>query len=277
MAKMRYRLRTLLIVVGALCVWLGLRVNDVRRQRAAIAAIEQLGGTVYFHDQVSFDSRGRRIIRPHAESLYPRWWRLVEERVFSPKIAGVKLRDTTATDGDLELLKCLPHVRHLELGNTGISDHGLIVVGRLRELESLSLLGTSIGDGGIERLTHLRLKQLFLNRTGITDEGVRHLSHMTTLQTLVLDETQITDAALEGVGKLVNLEEWLGLNQTQVSDAGLPHLAGLKNCKNLTLIGTNVSREGLRRLRTALPQTNVSPSPFDPAQPGSTASATTQQ
>jgi hypothetical protein len=34
---------------------------------------------------------------------------------------------------------------------------------------------------------------------------------MMTLRSLVLDETQVTDAALEDIGQLTNLEEWLGL------------------------------------------------------------------
>ena len=122
---------------------------------------------------------------------------------------------------------------------------------------------------------HLRLQTLFLNNTHVTDEGIRHLRHMMTLRTLALHETQITDTALEDVGQLVNLEEWLGLSNTKVSDAGLSKLTNLKKLRNLNLIGTDVSRDGLIRLRTALPQTMVSPMPFDPRYPGSTANAAT--
>jgi len=256
---MRYRLRTLLIVMAALGVWLGLRVNVSRRQRAAVAAIQRLGGTVYFEHQMKHDSRGRLVAIPNAPLPHPGWLRPVAERVFPSGVASVRLRDTPATDRDLELLKSLPRVRYLDLANTNISDEGLVVVGRLRRLQSLTVLGPSIGDRGVEHLRGLRLEQLSLWKTKVTDAGVRHLRGMTSLRSLILDETCITDAALEDVGQLVNLDEWLGLTHNDLSDAGLPNLKNLKKLRNLNLIGTKVSSDGLSRLRATLPETNVSP------------------
>ena len=42
----QYSLRTLLVLVTVLCVWLGVTVNRARKQREAVAAIQELGGTV---------------------------------------------------------------------------------------------------------------------------------------------------------------------------------------------------------------------------------------
>jgi hypothetical protein len=86
---------------------------------------------------------------------------------------------------------------------------------------------------------------------------------MTTLRMLVLDETQITDAAMEDVGELVNLDEWLGLTDNQLTDAAVPHLSRLTKLRSLNLLRTSVSPEGLRQLRLALPGTQVSPQPWE--------------
>jgi hypothetical protein len=109
-ALMRYRLRTLLVVMVAFGVWLGLQVNTARRQRAAVAAVQRLGGTVYFEHQLKHDSRGRLVAVPEASVRYPEWLRPVAERVFPPGVVSVRLRDMPATDRDLELLKSLPRV-----------------------------------------------------------------------------------------------------------------------------------------------------------------------
>src|SRR5262245_19997517 len=45
---LRFSLRTMLLLITALCIWLGYQVNAARRQREALAAIARAGGTVYF-------------------------------------------------------------------------------------------------------------------------------------------------------------------------------------------------------------------------------------
>jgi len=260
---MRYGLRTLLIVVAAVGVWLGVRVNAARRQQAAVATIQRLGGTVYYAHQIREDSLGRLVAEPDKPLPLPKWLRPVAERIFPPAVASVSLRETQATDRDLEILKFFPHLRRLDLAKTAVTDDGLAIVGRLRELESLSVVGLEIDDRGIEHLKSLRLTHLSLWKTRVTDAGVRHLRHMTMLRMLTLDETQITDAAMEDVGELVNLEEWLGLTDNRLTDAAVPHLSKLTKLRSLNLLRTNVSPEGLRQLRIALPGTQVSPQPWE--------------
>src|SRR5262245_11144674 len=260
---MRYGLRTLLIVMAAIGVWLGWRVNAARRQQAAVAAIQQLGGTVFYAHQIREDRLGRLIAEPDKPSPLPKLLRPVAERIFPPAVASVSLRDTQATDRDLEILKFFPHLQRLDLGNTRVTDDGLGIVGQLRELESVSAVGLTIGDRGVEHLKSLQLTHLSLWKTRVSDAGVRHLRQMTTLRMLTLDETQITDAAMEDVGELVNLDDWLGLTDNRLTDAAVPHLSKLTKLRSLNLLRTNVSPEGLRQLRMALPGTQVSPQPWE--------------
>jgi Leucine-rich repeat (LRR) protein len=264
---MRYRLRTLLIVVAVICVWLALRLNAVRRQQAAVAAIQRLGGTVYYAHQITEDRLGRLVAEPDKPPPFPTWLRPMAEPLFPPAVASVSLRDTPTTNRDLEILRFLPHVQRLDLANTAVTDDGLAIVGRLRELESLSVRGPAISDRGVEHLKNLRLTHLSLWKTSVTDVGVRHLRRMTTLRWLLLDETQITDAALEDVGELTNLDDWLGLTDNQLTDAGLPHLRKLTKLRSLNLLRTKASPEGLRQLRVALPATDISPQPWEMKSP----------
>ena len=256
---LQFSVRTVVILIAALSVWLGLRVNAARRQRAAVAAIHSLGGRVHYDFQFKRSVNGREFVDPKSPLPYPDWLGPLAERVMPPRVFSVSLRDTAATDRDLELLRSLPHIRNLDLARTNITDKGLEIVGRQSQLRSLTLLGPKFGDDGVSHLRHLRLERLSLWKTTVTDRGVRHLREMTTLQNLVLDETRITDGALEDVGQLTNLEEWLGLTHTQVTDAGLVHLTRLKKLKVLNLIGTTVSPKGVRTLRQELPDASISP------------------
>jgi hypothetical protein len=77
-------------------------------------------------------------------------------------------------DDDVECLREVRHLRHLYLNGTAITDDGLRHIGRLTELEGLSLIeSTQITDAGLEQLKGLnRLQLLDLEGTQITDEAV---------------------------------------------------------------------------------------------------------
>ena len=66
-----------------------------------------------------------------------------------------------------------------------------------------------------------KLEELNLWHTGVTDNGVALLAALTGLKSLNLDEDrQVTDAAMDTVGKLTSLE-FLHIGGTSVTDAGL--------------------------------------------------------
>jgi len=49
----RISLRTMLLVVTLLCVWLGLKVNQARRQKDAIAALKSVKSAIGFYHQLA--------------------------------------------------------------------------------------------------------------------------------------------------------------------------------------------------------------------------------
>ena len=97
----------------------------------------------------------------------------------------------------------------------------------------------------------LKVHRIDLSQTGrgITDAGLEHLKGMTNLEVLDLGYCRnITDAGLEHLKNLKNLQV-LELNFTNVTDAGIGHLKGLANLQSLNLFHTTVSDAGLEHLK----------------------------
>ena len=122
----QFSLRTLLVLVAVVAVWLALLVNAARKQREAVAAIEALGG---------------RIVYEHGSNLPPgpKWLReLIGEEYFF-RIIAVGLSSTQITDSGLEHLEGLTSLQTLVLDDTQITDAGLEHVKGLTSLQTLVL------------------------------------------------------------------------------------------------------------------------------------------
>lgn len=76
--------------------------------------------------------------------------------------------------------------------------------------------------------------QVDLSRTAADDDDVKLLLELPELTWLGLYETQITDKALEDIGKMKQLE-FVWLDKTAISDEGISHLSNLQSLKELVL------------------------------------------
>jgi len=88
---------------------------------------------------------------------------------------------------------------------------------------------------------------LELQGTSITDQGLKKIAGMETLRRLHLERTGVSDEGLKHLGRLSELE-YLNLYGTKVTDAGLEHL---------NVWGSDVSDEGMEKLREAMPELAV--------------------
>ena len=109
-----------------------------------------------------------------------------------------------------------------------------------------------------DRLVHLNLRG-----TNLDDDLAQHLKPLAEVTRLHLEKTAVTDAGLPNVSGLTKLE-YLNLYGTAVTDAGLEHLAGLKNLKKLYVWETKVTLDGVRKLRTSLPELEIIGGPEEP-------------
>jgi hypothetical protein len=110
-------------------------------------------------------------------------------------------------------------------------------VGELRELQSLSLFCTSIGD-----------------------RGVAHLQGLGNLRDLNISQTKVTNSGLVYLKDLPNLES-IRLGGTAVDDNGLLSLAGCRRLKKVDLMWREFSHQftpaGVARFKRAMPNCDV--------------------
>jgi hypothetical protein len=249
---LRFSLRTLLLLITALCVWLGIQVTSARRQREAVAAIIKAGGTVFYDYEMvpdtPFGYNVNKMLRPPGAA----WLRqLVGEDYF--RTAGVVWLPSSAESAVDQLAK-LSSVQAIRIEGEVIPLHTLAHLSRLR---SLSLMGNRIDSLELSLLPNpARLTHLVLVVRNVDDAAMERISRFSNLEALWLKRTQITDVGLAHARKLSKLEQ-LYLDETAITDAGLQHLAALKKLRLLSLTGTHVSTAGVNGLRTSLPNAKI--------------------
>ncbi|HEX7446207.1 MAG TPA: hypothetical protein VF306_01610 [Pirellulales bacterium] len=237
----RVRWRRWVAVSGVLCLagflvcgWgLQQRLDHAARQRAAVAAIRQLGGRVLYDDQ--FDAMaepasrwlrrwlGDDVVREVASvSLRGAWLpgpAALGDADDSPRPAFV-----AATDDDLICLRPLTHLKHLDLRRTRVTDAGLRHLVGLDELEDLRL-----------------------SNTAVTDRGLAYLAELPSLRRLWLDDEEY-EADCHGAES-----DHLRRYKPRISDAGLECLEQFKQLEFIDLTGSQPSDVARQKLSVALP------------------------
>lgn len=100
-------------------------------------------------------------------------------------------------------------------------------VRRVNDVGQIVLSGEKVTDEWIEQIAHVPagdIKRIELNRTKVTDEGFRRLAGMSSLVRLDVLYTPITDASLDALGQLANVQ-YVRLYGTKVSAQGADQLA----------------------------------------------------
>jgi hypothetical protein len=284
---LRFSLRTLLLAVLVIGVMLGGYVNRVRRQQAAIAAIEKFGGGAMYDYEIKndwYDANGESSVADWLRNrVADDYFHSIKLVVFGPSTdLQESLRvEVEAADEVLRSLEGLPRLELLYTTKVPVSDEGMSYIGKLqclqkliiedssnvtdtgvahlagcRQLEALELSGDSqISDEGLRVISQLpRLKYLYLADNRCTDRGLAHIGQMRQLTALYLHYSNITDDGLAHVASLTELET-LSLRDAQVTNAGLRRLSGLKNLVTLSLERTQVS--DVSELSAALPKCTI--------------------
>src|ERR1700730_11659387 len=74
---LQFRLKTIFVLVAVLCVplaWVGVRMNQKRRERAVIAGLRGLGATVHY-DWQNVSAPSVPFVNPDTEPTAPKWFR----------------------------------------------------------------------------------------------------------------------------------------------------------------------------------------------------------
>jgi len=152
----QFSLRTLLIVVTLSAVplgWFAWKVEQGRRQRAAIAWVDKMGG-----DSISGGIEGES------------WWKEWEHKWFSRSVRWVILDNAIVSD--LSPLTELKNLETLWLRGAQVSD--LTPLAELKSLRFLDLSGAQVRD--LSPLWELKsLEELVLYDTQVGDEQMQEL------------------------------------------------------------------------------------------------------
>ncbi|MEM9660521.1 MAG: hypothetical protein AAF961_19320, partial [Planctomycetota bacterium] len=157
--RYRFRLRTLLFVVGGATVLFGVGAIVVRwhvaqqGERHAQRALGTFGGT--------FSMQSAVVLRETGVPANPLWSTFsnyvaeVDLSVDAWPIAAAGRNDRTyakVTDEALPLLAGFAHLRVLDLHGQDVTDQGVIHLRRLRHLRRLNISGTQLSRAAVEEL-----------------------------------------------------------------------------------------------------------------------------
>ena len=180
--RFEFTLRSLLLLVTLMCLWLGYRSSAIRHEEKAIDAIREANGFVDYGAPWGF----RGIIRSGDCTNRPKWMRILVGDGPYDTVGVVYLHEGYSRQvgcDDALLAELLPHLKRLRDlksldldGSQRVSSTGVELLAQLSSLEVLNLCNTSADDAAIDSLVKLRrLKHLDIVGTEISDQGVARL------------------------------------------------------------------------------------------------------
>jgi internalin A len=226
-ASVRFSLRSLFFLVLLIGGWLGWIVHRARVQRDAVAVIERAGGKAWYDWEWQ---NGNPV--PNGRPRWPKW---LVDRIgvdYFGHVTTVFARHSS--DAELAHIGNLSRLEYLILGESPVTDAGLVHLERLNNLRALNLQ----------------------HNTNVSDAGLVHLKSLTSLRELGLGDTAVSDAGLVHIKRMPHLTA-LGLEGTNVGDAGLVHLKSLTTLQVLSLGDAPVTDAGVRKLQKALPKVKI--------------------
>jgi hypothetical protein len=202
----RYSLRTFLIAITVICLWLGWKISGARQQHRIVFAVQELGGSVKYDFEPPVDD-------VFGKPLWP------AESTWIDKLFGL--------DFDHDIVE-------VDLTNTNVTDETLQSMQRLWRLAFLDLSCSHITAQGFADLSNVKqLRELNLTQTQASDRDLQDIKSISSLILLHLSYNPITDKGLEGLEKLPHLRE-LDLDHTQVSADGIDRLQCLRPDLNIS-------------------------------------------
>jgi len=184
------------------------------------------------------------------------------------RIFNLNLSNTSVTDDGLRHLEGMTNLRHFGINYYGsgrnrpatqskITDAGLVRVGKISQLESLSLSDVPVTDAGLAAIKDLpALASLFLRRTDVQGPGLAHLQSLPVLNYLYIHADVLTNDGLKALAGVTFLQD-LTLDGVALTPEQLPLLTALSRLRYLCLHGCGLLDEELDALRKARPSLTV--------------------
>jgi Leucine-rich repeat (LRR) protein len=251
------------MIILAIAVWLGWRVDKAHRQSRAIAQVEKYNGYVRFdYEYVN----GKEI--PNSGPKAPKWLRQHLGEDYFREVSRVIYVDQPLSDATLAPLTELSAIEELCFltrlahgkapvdpppGLERLTESGLARLEGLTQLRRVDFDDMELTGSMLRHLNHstqLEALKVFEDRVkgGITDEGLPPFGAMTRLRVLSLWCHRITGSCLEPLRGSRSLEE-LEFSGSPLSTAGFENIGAITNLKSLYFNQVDVSDRNLSDLR----------------------------
>lgn len=110
----------------------------------------------------------------------------------------------------------------------------------------------------LEQLKYLNdVRFVSFNSSAFADGHVKYLDDLTNLRDLQLNGTNISEIGLQHIAQRHRLKQ-LTLNDTSIDDRAVDALVTMKSLRTLHVYHTGLSSQGLSRLRSELPNCEIS-------------------
>ncbi len=251
-------LRSAMLLVLVVAIWLGREIKVARDQGAAVEAIRAYGGhVIYDYELVN------GVPTPGREPAAPRWLRARLGDDFFREVVVVNLchdaDDVSTVESsptrDAEVvswLRKLPGLTLLAIRGAQATDATIVNIRGMRRLESLQITGADrLTDAGAETIGSMTsLKHLVVTHSRLTDRGLERIAGLHQLVSLYYTQNHATDRGLAAISRLSRLEYlYFDHNEGEVTDVGVASLAKLKGLRILSLRGTRMTDKGLATIR----------------------------
>lgn len=262
--RLKISLRTLLVLIFVISLWLGWRVDKARRQQHAVAQVEKYNGYVRYDYEYA---DGKEI--PNAQPKAPKWLRRNLGDDYFREVSRVIYVDQPLSDATLAPLTDLSAIEELcfltrmhdglapvdpPSGLARLTESGLSRLEGLTRLRRLEFDDWELTGSKLRHLNHsTELEELKIfegDRVegGISDEGMPPLGAMPRLRVLSLWCRRITGSCLEPLRDSKSLED-LQFYGSPLSAAGFENIGAIRNLKELYFNQVDVSDRNLSDLR----------------------------
>jgi Leucine-rich repeat (LRR) protein len=161
----RFSLRTLLVLMTVLAVWLGMSVKKYRDHRAAITAIKQLNGSFSLNPiepgwRQRFVSDERYFWDPVAVRFSPRFpisdhelRSIIQPMLMFENLTYLNLNGSHISDAGIKhILPLADRLQILDIRQTSVSDDCIVNLRKLRRLRLLRITGSAFSVDALNQL-----------------------------------------------------------------------------------------------------------------------------
>jgi hypothetical protein len=228
---LRFSLRTMLVLVAGVCVWLGIICRNAARQKRTVELIKAAGGSfAYF----SGDSHYRFTTDPDAPRGFG-WLR---------SLAGIDIFETVG-------------IVNLGPSSPPTTRRAIDSIGDLPHLQALGIGSADITEDEMAKIESLPLRDLNLFCCKVPPTGWKSISRISTLETLGLEGENIDDTVLANVERLSSITT-LELIRAGLTDAGIMSLKNMPHLHAIALIlNRRLTAGGIANLQKAMPGVKI--------------------